>query len=37
MGKIQDKEKIAELVGAIIGDGWIQSNEQNFFIAGDPL
>ncbi len=36
MGGIQDKEKIAELCGAIIGDGWIQSNEQCFFIAGDP-
>jgi len=36
MGEIQDKEKIAELCGAIIGDGWIQSNESGFFIAGDP-
>ena len=36
MGEIQDKEKIAELCGAVIGDGWIQSNERSFFIAGDP-
>lgn len=37
MGKIQENEKLAELCGAIIGDGWIQSNEQNFFLAGDPI
>ncbi len=37
MGGIQEKELTAELCGAIIGDGWIQSNEQSFFIAGDPL
>lgn len=37
MGKIQDKEKISEICGAIIGDGWIQSNERNFFLAGDPV
>jgi len=37
MGEIQDyKEKIAELCGAITGDGWIQSNESGFFLAGDP-
>lgn len=37
MGEIQDKEKIAELCGAIIGDGWIQSDRRCFFIVGDPL
>lgn len=36
MGKIQDTEKIAELCGAIVGDGWIQNNEKSFFVAGDP-
>lgn len=36
MGEVQDNEKLAELCGAIIGDGWIQSNERAFFIAGDP-
>ena len=36
MGGIQNKEKIAELCGAVIGDGWIQSNEKSFFLAGDP-
>ena len=36
MGEIQDKEEMAELSGAIIGDGWIQSNERSLFIAGDP-
>ncbi len=37
MGEIQeDKEKVAELCGAVIGDGWIQSNERGFFLAGDP-
>ncbi len=36
MGEIQDKEIISELCGAIIGDGWIQSNERCFFLAGDP-
>lgn len=36
MGESQDKEIIAELCGAIIGDGWIQSDERCFFIAGDP-
>jgi intein/homing endonuclease len=37
MGEIKNKEDIAELCGAIIGDGWIQSNGKSFFIAGDPL
>ena len=36
MGEIQE-EKIAEFCGAVIGDGWIQSNEKGFFLAGDPL
>lgn len=36
MGKIQDKETIAEICGAVIGDGWIQSDERCFFLAGDP-
>ncbi len=36
MGKVQEKLKIAELCGAAIGDGWIQSNEKGFFLAGDP-
>jgi hypothetical protein len=36
MGGIKDKEKLAEICGAMIGDGWIQSNEQSFFLAGDP-
>jgi len=36
MGEIQNKENIAELCGAIIGDGWIQSNEKSFFLVGDP-
>jgi intein/homing endonuclease len=27
---------IAELCGAIIGDGWIQSNQRNLFISGHP-
>ena len=35
MGKIQE-EIIAELCGAITGDGWIQSNERGMFLAGDP-
>ena len=35
MGEIQ-KEDIAEFCGATIGDGWIQSNEKSFFLAGDP-
>ncbi len=35
MGESQDS-KIAELCGAIMGDGWIQENESGFFIAGDP-
>ncbi|MBT4376744.1 hypothetical protein HOD29_05195 [archaeon] len=37
MGGIQDKEKVAEICGAIIGDGWIQGNGRGCFIAGDPL
>ncbi len=37
MGEIKDKEKIAELCGAIIGDGWIQSNEKGLFLAGDQV
>lgn len=36
MGEIQNKENIAEFCGAAIGDGWIQSNEKSFFLAGDP-
>ncbi len=36
MGEIQDKEKLAELCGTIIGDGWIQSDKRCFFLAGDP-
>ena len=36
MGEIQNKENIAELCGAITGDGWIQSNEKSFFLAGNP-
>lgn len=35
MGRVQDKIIVAELCGTIVGDGWIQSNEQSFFIAGD--
>jgi len=31
-----EKEKIAELCGAIVGDGWIENREKGFFIAGDP-
>lgn len=30
-----EKEK-AELCGAIIGDGWIESRETDFFLAGNP-
>ena len=37
MGEVQDKQKIAEICGAIMGDGWIQSNGQSFFIAGNPI
>jgi len=37
MGEIQDKKRIAELCGAIIGDGWIEGREKGFFIAGDPI
>ena len=37
MGGIKDKEKVAELCGAIMGDGWIEERERGFFIAGDPL
>ena len=37
MGESQEKEKIAELCGAIMGDGWIQSNKKSFFLAGDPV
>ena len=29
-------EKIAELCGATMGDGWICSSEKSFFLAGDP-
>ena len=36
MGGIQDQE-VAELCGAIAGDGWIQSNQKGIFITGDPL
>jgi len=36
MGKTQDKCSKAELCGALIGDGWIHSNERNLFLAGDP-
>lgn len=35
MGEIQDNSA-AELCGAIIGDGWIQSNEKSLFLAGNP-
>jgi intein/homing endonuclease len=35
MGKNKDII-IAELCGAIAGDGWIQSNKSGFFIMGDP-
>ena len=31
------KNEIAELCGAIMGDGWICSSEKSLFIAGDPL
>jgi intein/homing endonuclease len=37
MGEIKNKQETAELCGAIIGDGWIQSNEKSFFLAGDPI
>ncbi len=37
MGEVQSKEDIAEFCGAAIGDGWIQSNEKSFFLAGDPI
>ena len=30
------KENIAELCGAIVGDGWICGSEKSFFLAGDP-
>jgi hypothetical protein len=30
------KNKIAELCGATMGDGWICSSEKSFFLAGDP-
>lgn len=36
MGKIQDKEKLAEFCGAMMGDGWIQSNGCSLFLAGNP-
>ncbi len=36
MGKTQDEKK-AEFCGAMIGDGWIQSDERCLFLAGDPL
>ncbi len=36
MGEIQDR-KISEFCGAMIGDGWIQSNESGLFLAGDSL
>ncbi len=35
MGKIQDKEKLAEFCGAMVGDGWIQSNSKSLFLAGN--
>jgi len=35
MGGIKDKAKIAELCGAVMGDGWIEERERGFFIAGD--
>ena len=31
------KEEIAELCGAVMGDGWIEEREKGFFIAGDPI
>jgi len=36
MGETQERISAAELCGIIIGDGWIQSNEKNLFIAGNP-
>jgi hypothetical protein len=30
------KECEAELCGAVIGDGWIESRKTDFFLAGDP-
>ena len=36
MGEIQETYALAEICGAIIGDGWIQSNEKGFFLTGDP-
>ncbi len=36
MGEIKERPKIAELCGAIMGDGWIEEREKGFFIAGDP-
>lgn len=37
MGKIQGKEKLAEFFGAMIGDGWIQTNEKGLFLTGNPI
>ena len=37
MGEIQEDISAAELCGALIGDGWIQSNEKNLFLAGDLI
>lgn len=37
MGKIQDKEKLAEFFGAMTGDGWIQTDGRCLFLAGDPI
>lgn len=36
MGEIQDKEELAEFCGAMMGDGWIQSNGKSLFLAGNP-
>ncbi len=36
MGGIKESKEIAELCGAVMGDGWIEERERGFFIAGDP-
>jgi hypothetical protein len=37
MGGTKDKEGIAEICGAVMGDGWIEERERGFFIAGDSI
>lgn len=37
MGKIKNKEKVAEFCGAMVGDGWIQSNGRSLFLAGNLI